>query len=182
MEETEMRCMMLLHRSFLFIMFHWVFTATRKKKNWNLSMKKAKNLESCGKQIFERPLYFSGLCGTSLLSYLSKGSTQLYIVLYGDAMWSTNIAAADQRKYLLPAYYRHHLSRNCSSFREVCGHHLTAVSLPQCNFLPGAKMLTCDWFTVELELWLVDTHGGFWRLNQIFSGGVSRQFPINKII
>ena len=59
-------------------------------------MKRAKNLEYCGKQIFKPPLQFSDLSGTSLLSYLSKRFTQLFRVLYGEAMWSTNLTAGNQ--------------------------------------------------------------------------------------
>ena len=49
-------------------------------------MKKDKNLGCYRKQIYKPPLQFSGLCGTTFVSYLFKRFTQLRRVLYGDAM------------------------------------------------------------------------------------------------
>ena len=70
-------------------------------------MKKDKNLRYYRKQIYKPPLQFSGLCGTTFVSYLFKRFTQLRRVLYGDAMLvdqigrskrSTSMAAGNRTK------------------------------------------------------------------------------------
>ena len=89
-----------------------VFSVTPFKienKNQNRSIDKVQNLGNERRYIYKDPRQDSGQRNISYTRYSKKRFTQIYRVLYGDAMlvpirMSTNMADGNQQKHLLPSF------------------------------------------------------------------------------